>query len=732
MSLLQDSKADTNRVVLLLKLGQHHIFKPGEATADLDSGLILIQQAEQLSQQLHYEKGLGKSYCALSQVYREKGDKEQGLQFVEHAISLLSQNNYQEELGDAYMEKRHYYSIYGTEEESTARIRMAELALASFQKAENSLKQAECLQELGDLYAIIEKFGEAITQLNEALRLFNTVGHERVHGVYDMLGAIYTHLGDSKEGLRYGLLAVKTAEMLQDSSSQLCTIYNRVGMTYYELDKQEQAMVYFQKAMEIAKKNNDLTSVVFLNINITNVLLRLKRPSEALAFHQDIVRQYPAKDPYQRLRQIGNFMSIYQDLGQYEQAQVYCNQVLAMAKEMENKSGYPKYVYNLVLQFLLASGQFNMAQQYLPTFMETAKQSGEPRFLANAHKLYYELDSAQGNYQEALSHYQQYKAWEDTLSNEAKSKQIAQLQIQYETDKKDQEIHLQEQNIELLTQQGSLQQARLDQANFTRNVTFGGVVLLLIIVVLLYNQYQTKQKSNRQLQDLINVKDNLLHEREWLLKEIHHRVKNNLQIVMSLLNTQTAYIENDAALNAIRESQHRMQAMSLIHQKLYQTDNVASIDMHSYIHELVGYLQDSFDLDKSIYLEIDITPVQLDVSQAVPLGLILNEAITNAFKHAFTGKEKGKITIQLQKQSEHWLTLKVTDDGNGLPENFDISRCSSLGINLIQGLSKQLEGHLAIESKDGLQIFVGFPIENMLNNYAQSLPQPSIKVPKTV
>src|SRR5690606_4720811 len=140
-----------------------------------------------------------------------------------------------------------------------------------------------------------------------------------------------------------------------------------------------------------------------------------------------------------------------------------------------------------------------------------------------------------------------------------------------------------------------------------------------------------QQQINQKNQDL----EQLLVEKERLLKEIHHRVKNNLQIVMSLLNSQVASLQDKAALSAIQDSQNRVQAMALIHQKLYQTEGVARIPMNAYIEEVVDYLQDSYALSRQVSFKLFIEPMELDVNLAVPLGLIINEAITNTFKYAF-------------------------------------------------------------------------------------------------
>ena len=163
------------------------------------------------------------------------------------------------------------------------------------------------------------------------------------------------------------------------------------------------------------------------------------------------------------------------------------------------------------------------------------------------------------------------------------------------------------------------EQANLRQATLVKNLTIGGFVAALIIAGLLYRQSRLRKKNNAVITFKNEQLQHFLTEKEWLLKEIHHRVKNNLQIVMSLLDSQSAYIDNEPALTAIHDSQHRVYAMSLIHQKLYGSENVSTIDMSLYIRELVSYLADSFNTGRTIRYGLDLAPVVLDVSQAVPL-----------------------------------------------------------------------------------------------------------------
>ncbi|HJY13883.1 MAG TPA: sensor histidine kinase, partial [Flavobacterium sp.] len=149
------------------------------------------------------------------------------------------------------------------------------------------------------------------------------------------------------------------------------------------------------------------------------------------------------------------------------------------------------------------------------------------------------------------------------------------------------------------------------------------------------------------------------------MKEIHHRVKNNLQTVISLLNSQSAYLDNDMALSAIKNSQHRIHSMSLIHQKLYNAENISTINMPNYIKELVEYLKESFNTGQRIRFEINVAPLELDVAQAVPLGLILNEAITNSIKYAFPDDRNGMVYIKLESTADKRYLLAISDNGIG-------------------------------------------------------------------
>ena len=204
--------------------------------------------------------------------------------------------------------------------------------------------------------------------------------------------------------------------------------------------------------------------------------------------------------------------------------------------------------------------------------------------------------------------------------------------------------------------------------------------------------------DRRRAEELIQAS---LREKEALLREIHHRVKNNLQITSSLLRLQAGAIENPEARQLFAETQHRIRSMALVHEKLYQSTNLSQIQFGDYIRTLGDLLFKSFAADPSrIHLSVSGDEVLLSVDTAVPCGLIVNELLLNALKHAFPGGEHGKIVVDLMDTGDGWCRMSVCDDGVGLPDDMS-GDSGTLGLQLVRGLVAQLDGRLAIERGHG-------------------------------
>lgn len=215
----------------------------------------------------------------------------------------------------------------------------------------------------------------------------------------------------------------------------------------------------------------------------------------------------------------------------------------------------------------------------------------------------------------------------------------------------------------------------------------------------LHGLYQNKEELQKQVQ-----------EKEMLLKEVHHRVKNNLQTVSSLLRMQGRSIDDEQTLRQIRSSQNRVVCMAMVHEMLYMREDLSRIEYSTYVQELGDYLIKSImGPESNIRLKIDIPEIELGIDTAIPLGLLINEAVTNALKYGFEGQDSGEISISLEKEDEHEFILRIGDNGVGFPENMDYKTTKSLGLKLIHNLSRQLKGSVIRDlSKRGTNYIIRF------------------------
>ena len=212
--------------------------------------------------------------------------------------------------------------------------------------------------------------------------------------------------------------------------------------------------------------------------------------------------------------------------------------------------------------------------------------------------------------------------------------------------------------------------------------------------------------AGKTMQKLIEIS---LKEKDVLLKEIHHRVKNNLQIIISLLNLQTGYIKDEVTLKAVKDGQSRVRSMALVHEKFYQSDELSEIDFAEYIEKLCHFIYQSYgDKTDRIHLQISGDKIGLDMDTAMPCGLLVNEIVSNSYKYAFPNQEKGTIQIDFKK-NDNKIILFIQDNGVGFPEEYDLEKSESLGMQLIQALTSQLDGDLVVSRENGTSFKISFP-----------------------
>ncbi|MFB9076689.1 histidine kinase dimerization/phosphoacceptor domain -containing protein [Flavobacterium procerum] len=701
-SKIATSGNNSEKARLLLNLSSYYLNKPGEFKTDLENAQTVNAEAKLLCERLAYKAGKGKAILLDAQIFREKGDTSNALQKTKEAVDYSKKHNLIELQAESYAE----LSMYDASLEQKAKYK--ETAILLFKKTGAQEKQAENLKGLGELYSINENPNKAEPLLKESLALYKSIKYQKLQGVYNLLSEVNTQKGNYPESLKYALLAEKTAIAVNDNSLQLSSIYNHVGLVYYYLRQNNDAEEYWYKALEIAKYHKDTEYVRTIGENLCSLLIRQKKENEALKLIKEMQLHFPTSNMERLMKENYLLFNIYRILKNNSTATIYYKKLADYYGENADRNGNSIAILRSFASYHYQIKKFDDFYRTIKRLDTLAAGAGNNLIRSESYLIWFKADSSRGNYIEAIKHYQLYKSLSDSVFKGEKSKQISSLQIEFESEKKDK-------NIDLLQQKAKLQEIKIHNNTIVRYLFIIIVVILSALVLLLYNRFRLKKKTNEQLeikrqkiaeQNELNKK--MLLEKEWLLKEIHHRVKNNLQIVISLLNTQSAYLDNEDALMAIQNSKHRMHAMSLIHQKLYQSDNLANIDMSWYIYELIGNMRECFSTEEKINFVLETEKVYLDVAQAVPLGLIINEAISNAIKYAFPADRKGAVKIVLKNIGYNNYELLIMDNGIGLPSDFDEIERDSLGMNLMMGLTDQIDGIFEMKSDNGLKLKITF------------------------
>jgi two-component system, sensor histidine kinase PdtaS len=714
--ILKNSNDNIGRCNTMLDLALEYILKPGEYPNDLDSAVLLTRQAEAMNMESLNSKAVeAKIYFTRADLFKEQGDRAKGKIYCEKSIEIYKKLPLSNALGEAYFELANYYN-WANGKEIILKKEAFSNALIAFKATGSKVKQGFALKNLADLDNIMKNYGLALVELQQALDIYNSINYPQLQGVYDLLGLVYNSLGDFPSAVKYGLLAVKTCEAVKDTSLQLCTIYYRLGISYDNWGRNHslEASIYFQKAFDIAIKYNDAQSILLTITSLCDKLSTVEKKQEAVSLLQKYKDRIKMEDREDSIFGYSHFLLTYKQAGEKLLAKKAAEVVVNL---LPLSSGPPdgsiQFGYRILVSYFISQHQPALAEKYAN--LNLANSAGDPQSKAPyllAYRFKSQADSAAGDFASAFKNHQIYSNLKDSLFNEKKSFQFTQMQVAFETEKKDNDL-------KILQAENALKNAEIQKSRQVRNSIITAAILLL---ALFCTGYLFKQRSNARLQkkqeeinrqndilkNTLEEKNQLLTEKEWLVKEIHHRVKNNLQMIISLLNAQSEFLDHPSALNAIKESRERMQAVALIHQKLYQPDQGTSINMLTYIHEMVDNIGSSFADTERIDFKMDIEDIKLDVSQAVPLGLILNEAITNTVKYAFSLHQHGTVNIFLRYVDTENIVLQIKDNGQGLPANFNFSDNNSLGIQLMQLFAEQLEGKLKVKSADGVEISLTF------------------------
>jgi two-component system, sensor histidine kinase PdtaS len=526
----------------------------------------------------------------------------------------------------------------------------------------------------------------SIYYYKKALSLYKDIRDTTNSIVIDSnLSIIYKNKGMYEKSLEHAFDALTKLES-QKPDRPLASCYNTIGSVYANTGDYQKALIFYRKSLGIRTQINYVKGIGQAYNNIGEVHISLRQYDSAL------FNLYKSLDMKQRNGEaaptvLNNIGEVLLKLNRPKEAEQNFIKSLTIHKNGKDQIGQIIGLNNLV-KIKLLEFNVNGAEKYLDQSERLVFSVGSIEYQKQYLELKVKLYEAKKDYPIAFKYSQQLLLIKDSLLNKEKAEGLLNMQVRYETEQK-------EQQITFLEQEKELQRAELKANRSWIQGLFISATLLVIIILLILNQYRLSQKSKSKV--------------EFLLKELNHRVKNNLQILSSLLSLQSQQLTDQNALNAVKSSEGRVNAMALIHKKLYTDNQNQKVNIKEYISELVQYLSQSYGFaNREFKLILNVDAVEIDVDKAIRLGLIINELVSNAFKYAYAGQDNPALILNLKIEKSQNIVVEVIDNGKGILEDFN--SVETFGLKMVKTLTKELRAKLNIYSDHGTHIILTIPI----------------------
>ncbi|MBR9917081.1 tetratricopeptide repeat protein [bacterium] len=523
-----------------------------------------------------------------------------------------------------------------------------------YEKVGNYLGMANALNNFGLMYRNKADFPAALDYFMKSLELKKEYGTAKEMAVaYDNIGIVFAVQGDHSTAEEYMDQAIKLYKEAGDSSLYYSSLIN-ISSLYREMERYDESINILQKAFEYHKREGNTTSVGICTYNMGAASMSKEDYEQAIEYYLE-------------------------------------------AKTVFSNLGNKKRLTGCYLQ--LATAQFKLnklksAEESATAGIALAEEIGSPLQEQKLFDLLSQILFDQGRFEEAYTKRLRYEQLQDSIQQEEHSLRLKEIQTQYQHEINRREIAELQAETELKDRKNTIQ-------NY---ILIGVLILALTLAIMLYSRFRIKKRTNDALREKNEIIQHSLDEKEVLLREIHHRVQNNLQFVSSMLNLQARRVSDQYTLDVLQDCKLRIQSMALIHQKLYQENSLKGINILNYTHNLLDSLSQSYQIDsKQIQTHVDVDELYIDINTAIPIGLILNELITNAFKYAFKEDRAGVLQIVLKDRGE-MLHLEVKDNGVGLPAGFDLAGADSFGLKLVNSLATKIQADLNIENNQGTSV----------------------------
>ena len=538
----------------------------------------------------------------------------------------------------------------------------------------------------GAILLRMEKLDSALIVLHDAT---TKVKQKDLTFLYTQLGYVYERKGELGKAADNALVSLNLGKKLHDNKA-IALAYSDLSNIFWKQSKFEKGLEYGLRSIQIFEERgiNDLDYDFTLYV-VGNNYLELNNFQSAMEYFEKSIVIGDRYGFYNNLSDVYiSQVDLFAYLSRFEQAEIAGKNAIKYAELLDNNFMLMRS-YLSIGKLQILEKKYTSAIRNLQKCIEIATDDfGDEFYLSQAYQSLGKAYEGNHNYKDAYFALEEYDELQKTIFTVEADQRISLLQTEYEVAQKENTILNQESEIK---KQKSKESFLIIIAS-----------LLLLIILLLIITYRNDRNKNKLLQ-----KKN--KEKEFLLKEIHHRVKNNLGIVSSLLSLQTAQIKDPKIKEEMEKSQNRVYSMSMIHQKLYQGKDLATIDMKDYFIELGNHILNSFGSGDKIQLIYDMGKIEVDVDTAVPLGLIVNELLTNAFKYAFPNNIKGIINIGLLEIKDQIYELKVADNGVGYTDQKS-SQSTGFGSQLVSLLTKQIDGVYKKFDENGTTIKITFKV----------------------
>lgn len=563
-------------------------------------------------------------------------------------------------------------------------------------------RTAEFYHLLGMNYAKVGDLDKAISKFNEAIHLAELKqDHDLKTSIINDLGDAYFQKGYLDQALKLYSEVLESPASTRLSRWDHAHLLNNIANVYQQLHQHDVAREYYDQSLRDFLTIRDTIGVAIVYSNVGMMYYELGELDSALLTFQRSAELYRASDDKRGLaRVICNSGLVYEDRGNLSLALATYTRALKYADESQDQLQAVLAILNIANVYLLQH-EYELAKEHALQALDRARQLGSIQYRRNAYQLLYEISEGLGKTDEALQYLKEYGQLKDSLLSEEQVRSLSEMQIRYESEKRQLELETLKHKSDLQEAELQRRQMENDQKQWENYLLIFGILFAAAIVIILVFLYLRNKEISTQLEHSVG-------EKEVLIKEIHHRVKNNFQVVSSLINLQSGNVDPNNPDQAFRDIRSRIDSMALVHKKLYMSDDYTSIDYQDYLEQLVDALKQGFSDLHNVDVELQVEHIFLHIEQAIPLGIIVNELVTNAYKYAFPDHRAGHILISFKMVGKEDVVLTVQDDGVGLPPDFQAEESGGLGMELVSILTEQLNGTLSIESQNGATFTVRF------------------------